>query len=88
MNEVAKFLADLLKRFIKPTPKFFRITRLIGIIALAAGKLPDYARDLGINLDPVSDPWKTVLIVSGIVVAFVSQLTVPDAQSDPTLKVK
>lgn len=85
---IANFFADLVSRFFKPTPKFFNILKVVGVLAAGITQLMSFAQELGINIDPVAQPYKTIITVSGIVVAFVAQLAVPNANEDPTLKVK
>lgn len=88
MTQIAGFFGDIIKRLFKPTPLFFRIVQIAGLVSAAVGKLPDYAKDLGININPVASPWKIVLLVAGLTTAIVAQLAVPNGTSDSNLQIK
>lgn len=84
MNQIVPFLTDLIKRFFKPTPTFFRIVQVIGLIAAAVMKAPDL---LGHPIESLSSAWKFAIEVAGITVAVVAQLPVKPDTVD-TLKLK
>lgn len=83
MNAIAGFIADLVKRLFKQTPKFFSILQVIGLLATAVAQLPSL-----FDVDVLHGTWKIVVTVAGITTTVVSQLAVPNANQDPSLKVK
>jgi len=87
--KLSDFLIDFIKRLFAKTPKFFVYLRAIGVILAAAVKLPDWLGQIGIHVPVTEDPYKTIVAISGIALAFVSQLTVADdSRIKPTLNIK
>ena len=73
------FLADLVKRFVAPTPKFFTILRNIsGLLTLVIG-LPAFIEGAGFTLpDVIHDISSKTFGIITLTIFFISQLTVED----------
>lgn len=76
------FLADLIKRFIKPTPAFFKITQVISGIIFAIYGLPGVIETLCTDMKiciPLPDWWaglySQVTGVASIITILIAQLT-------------
>jgi hypothetical protein len=73
---IQNFITELASRFLADTPKFFKIVRTIGIVITI---LSGFAMVLASNGDLFSEQFNYILaqviMYSGIVTAFISQLT-------------
>lgn len=75
---IPSFLTDLVRRFLSKTPTFFKYIQLLGLLATAVVKAPDLLHGMGVNISTITDPWKTIIAVAGLISAFISQLAVSD----------
>lgn len=71
---------NLIERYKKPTPKFFRVLRNIGIALGSSGAAILAAP---VELPSVLATWATYLTVAGAVVTAVSQAVVRDGDEEP-----
>lgn len=75
-----QFLIELGQRFLSKTPKFFKIVRLLGIIAGIVTGIPALLESNGVILPDALLPISSKLVsICGWVVAFVAQLTTTDS---------
>jgi hypothetical protein len=77
LTDFLKFFADILARFISPTPQFFKIMQIIvtGITVIIG--LPAFLENSGLD---IPEAWEaissTIVFYGGLLILFISQLTV------------
>jgi hypothetical protein len=88
LTDFLKFFADILARFISPTPKFFKMMQIIVTVITVLIGLPAFLEDRGVD---VPEAWETIsnniVFYGGLLIIFISQLTVT-AESKPKLSLK
>jgi hypothetical protein len=88
LNDFLKFFADILARFISPTPKFFKIMQIIVTVITVLIGLPAFLEDTGVA---IPEAWEaissSIVFYGGLIILFISQLTVT-AESKPKLSLK
>lgn len=78
-TQIAEFIGQIIKRFVAPSPTFFKVVKYVSVaIALITG-LPAFLQENGIDLPEAIDVIASKVIMwAGVVAALVAQLTVDD----------
>lgn len=78
-SDIASFLGQIIKRFVAPSPTFFKVVKYISVaVALITG-LPAFLQENGIVLPEAIEVISSKVIMwAGVVSALIAQLTVND----------
>jgi hypothetical protein len=76
MNLILSFLKEAWLRLVSKSPIFNKVLQILGIIAAAIAAAPTFLASIGVNVDILQEPYKTILLVAGIVTTIVAQFGV------------